>query len=91
MKIHIYKVFGNDGGWTSTSNLIAAVSTLVQAPSSQASFISHNLFSTAFQDENCVENGANVINMSLGGSPFSRTEDEVFRRILNDDNVLLVA
>ena len=57
MKIHIYKVFGNDGGWTSTSNLIAAGSTLVQAPSSQASFISHNLFSTAFQDKIVLKMG----------------------------------
>ena len=29
--------------------------------------------------------------MSLGGSSFSRTEDEVYRRVLNEDNVILVA
>ncbi len=41
--------------------------------------------------ETCVDAGANVVNMSLGGPNYSKFEDETFTRIVNKENVLLVA
>jgi len=41
--------------------------------------------------QRCVDNGANVISMSLGGPTKSRTEDRAFRNFFNRDGVLSVA
>lgn len=51
--MHIVRVFGNDGVWAYSSELINAV-------------------------DDCVRNGANVINMSLGGPRPSVLENAVF-------------
>jgi subtilisin family serine protease len=51
--MHIVRVFGNDGAWAYSSDLIDAV-------------------------DDCIESGANVINMSLGGELPSRLENAVF-------------
>ena len=53
--MHIVRVFGNDGIWAYSSELINAV-------------------------DDCVGNGANVINMSLGGPRPSVLENAVFLR-----------
>ena len=70
LSLHIVKVFGDTGGWSYSSNLIAAV-------------------------EKCeakgVELGARtVVNMSLGGSFKSRTEDRAFAN-LDKRGVLSIA
>lgn len=41
--------------------------------------------------EICVEEGANVVNMSLGGTSSSKFEADAFKRIYEQDNVLLIA
>eukprot|EP00554_Chaetoceros_debilis_P008917 CAMPEP_0194098730 /NCGR_PEP_ID=MMETSP0150-20130528/41_1 /TAXON_ID=122233 /ORGANISM="Chaetoceros debilis, Strain MM31A-1" /LENGTH=716 /DNA_ID=CAMNT_0038784801 /DNA_START=80 /DNA_END=2226 /DNA_ORIENTATION=- len=41
--------------------------------------------------EECVKAKANVISMSLGGGGFSQTESNTYDRILNTDDILLVA
>ncbi len=41
--------------------------------------------------EICVDNGSNIVNMSLGGGGFSQFESDAYDRILNEENVLLVA
>ncbi|WP_193162637.1 S8 family serine peptidase [Microbulbifer hainanensis] len=41
--------------------------------------------------DTCVSNGANVINMSLGGSLKSRTEDQAFAAAYANDGVLSIA
>ena len=51
--MHVVRVFGNDGNWAYSSDLIDAVS-------------------------DCMSNGADVINMSLGGPLPSRLENAVF-------------
>eukprot|EP00554_Chaetoceros_debilis_P011612 CAMPEP_0194128020 /NCGR_PEP_ID=MMETSP0150-20130528/60828_1 /TAXON_ID=122233 /ORGANISM="Chaetoceros debilis, Strain MM31A-1" /LENGTH=587 /DNA_ID=CAMNT_0038821975 /DNA_START=32 /DNA_END=1793 /DNA_ORIENTATION=+ len=66
LKLHIVKVFGDNGTWGWQSTLIAAV-------------------------EECVNANANVISMSLGGGGFSQTESDTYDRILNGDDILLVA
>lgn len=66
LKLHIVKVFNNNGDYAWRSDLIAAV-------------------------EICVDSGANIVNMSLGGEGFSQIENDAYDRIFNDDNVLLVA
>ena len=40
--------------------------------------------------DRCHTNGAKVISMSLGGCPFAESENQIFKKIY-DDNVLLVA
>lgn len=40
--------------------------------------------------DECVENGANIVNMSLGGPQFSITESRAFRNVLRS-NILSVA
>jgi len=66
VKLHIVKVFGDDGNWAWGSSLVAAV-------------------------EACVDGGANIVSMSLGGGGFSQTESDAYDRISTEDNVLLVA
>ena len=66
LKLHIVKVFGDNGSWGWQSSLIAAV-------------------------EECVTAEANVISMSLGGGGFSQTSSDTYDRILNVDNILVVA
>ena len=41
--------------------------------------------------EECVDSGSNVINMSLGSPYSSDFENEVYERVLNEDNILAVA
>lgn len=41
--------------------------------------------------EKCVDAGANVVNMSLGGGGFSQAENDAFKRVFQEKNVLLVA
>ena len=41
--------------------------------------------------EECVKAGSNVVNMSLGGGAFLSFENTAYKRILEEDNVLLVA
>ncbi len=41
--------------------------------------------------EDCVDAGANIVNMSIGGPIYSKFEEDTFSRIVNKDNVLLVA
>jgi len=41
--------------------------------------------------EACVDAGANVVNMSLGGGGFSVFERNAYKRILEQDDVLIVA
>lgn len=41
--------------------------------------------------EECVKAGSNVVNMSLGGGAFLSFENTAYKRIFEDDNVLLVA
>jgi serine protease len=53
--MHIVRVFGNDGLWTYTSDLIIAV-------------------------DDCIDNGANVISMSLGDDSPYVLENMVFRK-----------
>jgi serine protease len=53
VQMHIVRVFGNDGNWAYSSELINAV-------------------------DDCVSNGARVINMSLGGPRPSVLENAVF-------------
>lgn len=64
LKLHIIKVF-NDDGWGYSSTLAHAVDT-------------------------CVENGASVINMSLGGAGSNTTESNAMQAAY-DANVLLIA
>ncbi len=66
VKLHIVRVFNNDGRWAWGSTLTAAV-------------------------EECVDAGANVVNMSLGGPRYSEAMNQAFERIFNDDDVILVA
>jgi len=66
VKLHIVKVFGDNGSWAWGSSLIAAV-------------------------EECVDAGANIVSMSLGGGGFSQTESNTYARVFNQDGVLLVA
>jgi len=40
--------------------------------------------------DRCARNGAKVISMSIGGCPFAESENQLFKKIY-DDNVLLVA
>jgi serine protease len=56
--MHVVRVFGNDGNWAYSSDLIDAVS-------------------------DCMTNGADVINMSLGGELPSRLENAVFLQATN--------
>lgn len=51
LKLHIVRVFGNDGLWAWGSTVIAAV-------------------------QECVDNGANVVNMSLGGPYHSQAASD---------------
>lgn len=39
----------------------------------------------------CVDNGANVISMSLGGSGSSTSENDAFEQAYREDNVLIIA
>jgi len=41
--------------------------------------------------EACVTSGSNIVNMSLGGGGYSALENAAYKRIFNDENVLLVA
>lgn len=41
--------------------------------------------------EDCAANGANVVNMSLGGGGFSKFEDDAYKRIFEEENVLIIA
>jgi len=41
--------------------------------------------------QNCVENGSDIISMSLGGSGYSSTENAVFKEMFEERNVLIVA
>jgi Subtilisin-like serine proteases len=41
--------------------------------------------------EECVDSGANVVNMSLGGGGFAQFERDAYNRIYEEDGVLLVA
>jgi len=41
--------------------------------------------------EDCAKNNANVVNMSLGGGGFSVFEERAYKRIFEDEGVLLVA
>uniref|UniRef100_A0A7S3QG82 subtilisin n=1 Tax=Chaetoceros debilis TaxID=122233 RepID=A0A7S3QG82_9STRA len=66
LKLHIVKVFGDNGKWAWGSNLLAAV-------------------------EICVDVGANIINMSLGGGGFSQTECNTYERIFKENDVLTIA
>lgn len=66
LKLHIVKVFGDDGYWAWGSTLVAAM-------------------------EECVDAGANVVNMSLGGGGFSNFENNAVERITDEDGVLLIA
>lgn len=66
LKLHIVKVFNNNGHWTWGSSLMDAV-------------------------QQCVDAGSNVVNMSLGGGGYSLFQDNFYSRVVNDDNVLLVA
>ena len=66
LKLHIVKIFNNDGRWSHTSDLIRAV-------------------------EACVNAGSTVINMSLGGGNFSRTESDLYDKLYKEQNVILVA
>ena len=65
LKLHIVKVFDDNGGWTWGSNLLAAV-------------------------EICVDVGANIINMSLGGGGFSQTEYNTYERIFKENDALAI-
>jgi len=65
VSMHIVRVFGNDGIWAYSSDLIDAVA-------------------------DCMDHGANVINMSLGGSLPSRLENAVFLQALKS-GVLSIA
>lgn len=63
--MHIVRVFGDDGVWAYSSELIDAV-------------------------DDCIANGANVINMSLGGARPSVLENAVFVKALQS-GVLSIA
>jgi serine protease len=39
----------------------------------------------------CVENGANVISMSLGGGGYSQTENSAYEDVYLNDSVLIIA
>ncbi|GFH58999.1 PKD domain-containing protein [Chaetoceros tenuissimus] len=41
--------------------------------------------------EDCVENGANIVNISLGGSGYSQFQENAFKRLHGQENVLIVA
>jgi hypothetical protein len=41
--------------------------------------------------EDCAANGANVVNMSLGGGPFTSFENDGYKRIFEEEGVLIVA
>lgn len=41
--------------------------------------------------ESCVENGANIISMSLGGGGYSSSENSFYQTAYQDDNVLIIA
>lgn len=41
--------------------------------------------------EDCVENGANIVNISLGGSGYSQFQENAFKRLHEQENVLIVA
>jgi len=66
LKLHIVKIFNNEGNWSWKSDLLQAV-------------------------ESCVNAGATVINMSLGGPIYSSTEKELFDRVYNEDGIIVVA
>ena len=66
IKLHIVKIFNDDGLWTHQSDLIKAV-------------------------ESCVAEGSTIITMSLGGPFYSNTENQAYKRIFNNQGILLVA
>ena len=66
VKLHIVKVFNEDGLWAWGSSLIAAV-------------------------EACVDGGANIVSMSLGGGGFSQTASDTYDSIFAENDVLLIA
>lgn len=39
----------------------------------------------------CVDNGANIISMSLGGGGYSSNENSVYRQTYQDENILIIA
>ena len=41
--------------------------------------------------EACVDAGANIVNMSLGGVGYKRSEEEAFELMVEEDNLLLIA
>jgi hypothetical protein len=41
--------------------------------------------------QNCVDNGSDIISMSLGGSGYSSTENTTFKKMFEEKNVLIVA
>ncbi|MCW8090817.1 S8 family serine peptidase [Alteromonas sp. ASW11-130] len=65
VNLHIVKIFDDNGNWTFSSDLIAAIN-------------------------QCKSAGANVVNMSLGGSSSSTAERNAMNGF-QDDGILLVA
>lgn len=65
VRLHIVRVFGEDGNWAYSSSLVAAL-------------------------DRCVEAGANVVNMSLGGDRPTALENMAFRQA-EKDGVMSVA
>ena len=98
MKMHIVRVFDSDANWAWTSDLISAVSvsSFYQSKNALIPFcemtISLFIFcSMHFKVEQCILAEANVVSMSLGGGGFSQTAEDAYKRMLNEENVLLVA
>lgn len=54
-----------------------------------ASFVWGSDLLSAAQD--CVENGANIVNISLGGSGYSQFQENAFKRLHEQENALIVA
>lgn len=54
-----------------------------------ASFVWGSDLLSAAQD--CVVNGANIVNISLGGSGYSQFQENAFKRLHEQENVLIVA
>ena len=66
LPLHIVKIFDDNGNWTSSSNLITALNS-------------------------CVNAGATVVNMSLGGPSFSTSENNAFNDAYNNGVISVAA
>lgn len=54
-------------------------------------FILINHLDSLIQVDECVANGAKVVNLSLGGPGYSRFEKEAYERMYKEQDILLVA